>query len=381
MSGLSSLSNIFSREFLGRISCRGEWNATDDWRDILTWCRIAGMPRLLPDSARIPRRIAFVIALAAPLAAISLHLLPALLSGLLIHALVRTLAPRLERHLSTHGARVTVVALLAAAVVAAVAALVVAMLAFFHGDVGSLSALMHKMAEVVESSRSWLPDWIDAYLPADRIELQSAAANWLRQHAGEIELFGKESARGLVHALLGMVIGALLALRETDRQAAPGPLVADLAGHATSFDRAFRQIVFAQVQIAAINAAITGLYLVVVLPGFGIHLPLAKTMVALTFVTGLLPIAGNLVSNLVIVVLSLAHSPALALVSLAFLVIIHKLEYFLNARIVGRRIKARAWELLAAMLVMEAAFGLPGLILAPIYYAFLKTEIERREWL
>lgn len=339
------------------------------------------MPKLLPDSQRVPRRAAFVIALAAPLAAISLHLLPALLSGLLIHAMVRALAPRLERHLSTRTARVMVVALLAVAVIAAVCALVVGMLAFFHGDIGSLSALMQKMAEVVESSRSWLPEWIDAYLPADRIELQAAAAGWLREHAGEIQLFGKESLRGLVHAVLGMVIGALLALRESDRSRIQSPLVADLALHASNFDNAFRQIVFAQVQIAAINAAITGIYLDVVLRWFGIHLPLAKTMVALTFVTGLLPIAGNLISNLVIVVLSLAHSPALALASLAFLVVIHKLEYFLNARIVGKRIKARAWELLVAMLVMEAAFGIPGLILAPIYYAFLKAEIERREWL
>ena len=34
---------------------------------------------------------------------------------------------------------------------------------------------------------------------------------------------------------------------------------------------------------------------------------------------------------------------------------IHKLEYFLNARIVGTQIRARAWELLIAMLAMEAA--------------------------
>ena len=189
-------------------------------------------------------------------------------------------------------------------------------------------------------------------------------------------MFGKESVRALVHALLGMVIGALVALRETDGESATTPLLADLAGHAGRFDRAFRQIVFAQVQIAAINAGITGLYLMVALPVFGIHLPLTKSLVALTFVTGFLPIAGNLISNLVIVVLSLAHSPGLALASLTFLVLIHKFEYFLNARIVGQRINAHAWELLVAMLVMEAAFGIPGLILAPIYYAFLKTEID-----
>jgi predicted PurR-regulated permease PerM len=59
-------------------------------------------------------------------------------------------------------------------------------------------------------------------------------------------------------------------------------------------------------------------------------------------------------------------------------VLIHKLEYFVNARIVGAQIRARAWELLLAMLSMEAAFGITGLIAAPIYYAYVKDELFRR---
>jgi len=54
---------------------------------------------------------------------------------------------------------------------------------------------------------------------------------------------------------------------------------------------------------------------------------------------------------------------------------VHKFEYFLNARIVGGEIEARAWELLLAMLVMEAAFGIPGVIAAPIFYAYIKREL------
>ena len=61
--------------------------------------------------------------------------------------------------------------------------------------------------------------------------------------------------------------------------------------------------------------------------------------------------------------------------SLAFLVVIHKLEYFVNARVMGGQIRARAWELLLAMLVMDAVFGIPGVIAAPIYYAYLKNEL------
>ena len=101
-------------------------------------------------------------------------------------------------------------------------------------------------------------------------------------------------------------------------------------------------------------------------------------IIGLTFVVGLLPVVGNLVSNTVIVIVSLSHSVQAAGGSLLFLILIHKLEYFLNARIIGKRIESRAWELLAAMLVMEAAFGLGGLIAAPIYYAYLKDELARR---
>ena len=91
-----------------------------------------------------------------------------------------------------------------------------------------------------------------------------------------------------------------------------------------------------------------------------------------------LAILGNLISNTAIVIVSLAVSPYVALASLIYLVVIHKLEYFFNTRIVGSQIQARAWELLLAMLVMEAAFGLPGVVAAPIYYAYLKQELVDR---
>ena len=85
---------------------------------------------------------------------------------------------------------------------------------------------------------------------------------------------------------------------------------------------------------------------------------------------------GNLISNTVIVVVSFSVSPLVALASLANLVVIHKLEYFVNARVMGGQIRARAWEILIAMLVMDAIFGIPGVIAAPIYYAYLKNELS-----
>ena len=164
-------------------------------------------------------------------------------------------------------------------------------------------------------------------------------------------------------------------LRDALGDAERAPLARALAERIFRLGEAFRRIVFAQVRISALNTFFTAIYLVGVLPFFGVHLPLTKTMIVVTFLAGLLPVVGNLISNSVIVIVSMAHSPQVAFSSLGFLVLIHKLEYFLNARIVGGQINAKAWELLTAMLVMESAFGIAGLVAAPIAYAWLKDEL------
>ena len=92
----------------------------------------------------------------------------------------------------------------------------------------------------------------------------------------------------------------------------------------------------------------------------------------------MLPVVGNLVSNTVIVVISLGVSLGAGIASLLFLVLIHKAEYFMNARIVGHQVQATAWELLSAMLLMEAAFGVVDLVAAPVMYAWLKAEVKEQ---
>jgi predicted PurR-regulated permease PerM len=170
----------------------------------------------------------------------------------------------------------------------------------------------------------------------------------------------------------------MVALREGLPAPDGGPLARTLGDRAARLGEAFRRVVFAQVRISALNTLLTAIYLLIILPLFGINLPFAKTLVAVTFIAGLLPVIGNLISNTIIVVVSLSVSLLVAIGSLAFLIVIHKLEYFLNARIVGRQISAKAWELLIAMLLMETAFGIGGLIAAPIYYAYLKDELAAR---
>lgn len=321
---------------------------------------------------------AWLVTAGALLLILLLHLLPALLAGLLVFELVHVISPIVGRRLSNQRAKLIAVALLSFVVISLLILAAVGMVAFFRSDAGNLPGLFAKMAQIIEDSRKILPPFIIDHLPPDAETFKQTAALWLRTHAAQLQLAGTEAGRLMAHILVGMIIGAMVALREVVPMEHYRPLARALVERIARLGLAFRRIVFAQVRIAALNASFTAIYLLVVLPLAGIHLPLTKTMIAVTFLLGLLPVVGNLLSNTVIVIVSLSQSLSVAIGSLAFLIFIHKLEYFLNARIVGSQIRARAWELLLAMLLMEAAFGLVGVVAAPIYYAYLKDELVAR---
>ncbi len=307
---------------------------------------------------------------------LKLHLLSALLAGLLTHELVRLLAPLVEKRLTSKGARLVALAALASLTITLIILLTFGIVAFFKSDTGNRQALIDKTEHILSDARTRLPPLIINNLPGDVDALKSFAAEWVDEHSKEIQQAGKEVVHFFVRGLVGMVIGALISLREEG--AGPRqmrPFAAALTLRITRFAHAFRQIIFAQVKISAINTIFTGIFLAGILPAFGVHLPLTKTLIAVTFLAGLLPVIGNLISNTFIFIVGLSISIYVGIVALAFLVIIHKLEYFLNARIVGTRIRARAWEILLAMIVLEVAFGIAGLIAAPIYYAYIKNEL------
>jgi predicted PurR-regulated permease PerM len=318
--------------------------------------------------------------LAGLLACLHLGLLGALLAGLLVHELVHAIAPRIAfGEGGASRARVMSVGLIGTLVVGGLVAAAFGAFAFARSEGVSVAGLLARMADIIGSARATLPGWIADYLPADADALSRAIAEWLRAHAKELELAGRSMGIGLAHILIGMIIGAMICLREARKEGEPRALLREGGQRMRTLAQAFRGVVFAQVKISAINTTLTGIYLAAVLPMLGVHLPFTKTMIAVTFFAGLLPVVGNIISNSVIVIVSLSVSFATALGSLAFLVVVHKLEYFLNARIVGGEIKASAWELLCAMLVFEAAFGLPGLVAAPIFYAYVKAELVRLE--
>lgn len=311
---------------------------------------------------------------------LKVQLLPALLVGLLVYELIHVISPLIARRMPGKYAKWLAVVLLATLVIGLLVVIGMSIITLIRSDTGGLTMLFDQLARIIEDSRQVLPVWLNERLPDDAITLQHTVIEWLRAHSADWQLLGKEAGHHLAHILIGMVIGAMVALHDVQTKTNHRPFAQSLLQRITLFAQAFKNIVFAQVKISAVNASLTAIYLAIILPLCGVHLPFTKTMIVITFLVGLLPVVGNLISNTVIVIVSISHSFMVAMGSLLFLIIIHKLEYFLNARIVGSQIRAHAWELLVAMLLMEATFGLPGIVAAPVYYAYIKSECRERGW-
>jgi predicted PurR-regulated permease PerM len=314
------------------------------------------------------------------LVTVKFHLLSAVFAGFAVYELVYLLVQLLRlQKLAGKWAKLVAATLLAILIIALLSVTFFLAAAFIRGSAAALPNLVGTMAEILATSRELLPAGLEDNLPQNVEELKMAIAEWLRAHAGDLQIVGHESLRAGVHILIGMVIGGILSLREVlPRETGLPPLTEALLNRVDRFGDAFRRVVFAQVRIAGINAFLTWLYIGVALPMMGYELPYANVLIGVTFMAGMLPVIGNLVSNTVIVTVSLSKSFPLAVSSLAFLVVIHKLEYFLNAHIIATRIRSKAWELMVAMLVMEAVFGFRGLIAAPVFYAYVKDELSSR---
>ena len=309
------------------------------------------------------------------------HLVSALVAGL---ALYLTL-DRVMRAMSRAGGAARTLSLLSVIVVSAGVATGAVMLTmtFWRHSAGTLPDMMNQMAHILLNTRAWLGDYGQEFIPdvmTDADNFKIAVADWLRTHAQNVRAAGGWLSVGLVHTIMGALLAVLVFFRHATHRDGHlrGPLARQLFEKMSRFTESFSRIAVAQAKISAVNTTLTAIYLLGILPLFHVRVPFRTTLVLLTFVCGLIPVIGNLISNSVITVLSLGVSVPTAVASLVFLILIHKLEYLINSRIVGRETDSQAWEILLAIIVGEAAFGAGGIVMAPIVYAFVKGELRER---
>jgi predicted PurR-regulated permease PerM len=106
-------------------------------------------------------------------------------------------------------------------------------------------------------------------------------------------------------------------------------------------------------------------------------LPHLVVAVGVTFLCGLIPVVGNLMSNTLVVAIGFMVTPAKGLWALAFLVLIHQLEYLLNGKIIGTKIHTSVWMTLMALLLGERLMGITGMVLAPVLLHYIRIEASK----
>ncbi|OBX07705.1 hypothetical protein QV08_06875 [Gallibacterium salpingitidis] len=307
-----------------------------------------------------------------------LHLVLVLFTALSAYAITDIFARHLQKH-SKHYVGYSVLIVLILFILA-----IFLFIIWVENRADALSAgkLISSVADILDELHEKLPASIATHIPDGVSTLQLHLSQWLKENARELQSAGLYTLRVLGHLIVGVVLGTIAAfqtlpLSPNNQRALPKLLQL----HFQQLLDGFTNVFFAQIRISFINTILAALYLLVILPAIGKPLPLAGTMVFVTFVAGLIPVVGNLISNSFIVMMSLGDSVSIAITSLIFLVVIHKLEYFLNAEIIGHRINAKTWELLIMMVFMEAAFGIPGLVSAPVIYAQIKRLLVYHNWL
>lgn len=350
-------------------------------------------PTTLPHQRSLPDVKTFLFAISSVilvwLPVLLLHLTLVLFATLIMYALTRGIANWIRAHIARYlpkaawriGQRSEWLAILLIIMLLILGIYVFGDWVAEKASIEVFNNLLQQILIIFEQLHNLLPTSITQHLPMSVSSFKQLLLSTIKSHGTQLQLVGIQTVRGVGYILAGMIIGGIMAVQ----------LPAQITSHTKPLARYFRakfdelihgfnDVFFAQVKISTINTILTSVYLLGILPALGHSLPMPWTVVLITFCAGLFPVVGNLFSNIVIVLLSLTHGLAISITSLLWLVGIHKLEYFLNAQIIGHKIRATAWELLLFMLILEAMFGLPGLVSAPIIYGQIKRILTDRGW-
>ena len=216
----------------------------------------------------------------------------------------------------------------------------------------------------------------------DYASLKTAGLKEVKERLANVGRYAREAVLQVAMLIIGLVVAVSLFINarwdvEGDPHMVQGSLystvVRELALRFATFYRSFATVIGAQIIISVVNTTLTAVFLL------WNDFPYATVLIMMTFLLGLLPIIGNILSNTLIVGVGFTISPKMALFALVFLIVIHKLEYFLNSKIIGDRIKNPMWLTLIGLVIGEKLMGIPGMILAPVVLHYIKVEASKNK--
>ena len=130
-----------------------------------------------------PVLASYLLAAIALLLVLKAGFLVALFSGLLVFSLVHIMVPTIQKKYTSKQARLIAVIVLSTIVIVTVSLGIWGAIVFFRSDAGSLSMLLQKLADIIATSHSQIPDWARSYFPEDVDALGKILTNGLLDHA------------------------------------------------------------------------------------------------------------------------------------------------------------------------------------------------------
>lgn len=261
--------------------------------------------------------------------------------------------------------------------------------AIFYGFVFFFREALSQLPKIADSSIPIMIKYANQYgldLPFSDLEtLNGLVVDAIKNELAEVGKFAEIATKEFVFLIIGLVIAVSIFLKSQLDLSEGNYVIKNnvytvfcrhLSRRFATFFRSFEIVMGAQLIISIINTIFTGVFIMI------IGLPNPKIVLGLTFLCGILPIVGNLISNTVIVGIALITSPnslTPAIETLVFLVALHKMEYFLNSKIIGGRIHNPMWLTLLGLIFGESLMGIPGMILAPVVFSYVKLECSQVE--
>jgi predicted PurR-regulated permease PerM len=211
---------------------------------------------------------------------------------------------------------------------------------------------------------------------------------YAKEYAGQAIKYVGAIGRFFVQATIGFVLGIVYRLEAHELDKFEDNIPQDsLPGRLLRWAMHVIDAVSVTIQLQLVVALFNAVTTLPVLILLGI--PHLGSLMALIFVSGLIPVVGNLVAGTVLCILAFQAKGWLGVILFVVVTfLLHKIEsYYLSPRLTARHVKVPGFVLIVSLIAFEHLFGIVGVFLsfpslfvaARIRAEFIEEEKRNRE--
>jgi predicted PurR-regulated permease PerM len=217
---------------------------------------------------------------------------------------------------------------------------------------------------------------LEEYLP-DSEDLAKSA----ERYAADVAKSAAAIGRVFVSAVIGLILAVVFFLDQERTQTYRDTLnPRSLFGTLVRWSEHLAESVSLTVQLQLVVAAVNAVLTLPILLALG--MPQVPWLMVLIFVTGLIPVVGNMISGWILIFISFQVKGWVGVVLFVVLTfILHKVEsYYLNPRLTARHIQLPSFVLILSLIAWEHLLGFAGLFVSfPVLYLVGKIRSEFAE--